>query len=749
VLAATVTFALLAAMPVVPAGAAEPEGSRRSTGKVGVEPSPERLKLRDQLDMADIERPEPGEVSALAADDDIPGVSIEGVSELPWPIVFEDLDAVTDPWDVYRVTAYPGDQINFYVDPDPLDTGSSTLDVGVMLWDVSGNDVAWPSTDEFLSDPPDGDPSYGPGVPVWLCYTVPAAAPSTTYYVGVHAFAGANEVDYQWGVTSRSDGNVPGVTIPPSGFSGHVDTDGDADDVYAIHLGEGEMLDVTLTVTDGDEVQLYLFGPGTADVWGGGGLPGSPYTADPTVDASYVVPSGGSGVYFLDIWAYGGRAAYTLDWEVTGVNVPGRPLPPSGTTLALIPGPNVGHVDLRPGETFTMAIDDSSDFTDVWLLGPVATDVSGARVANHTATATGKALTYAVPAGRGGRYYVVVDSGTDFSTDLTWSRKTNPARLAGAGRYDTAVLVSQRDFYDGADTVVIASGEGFADALSAAGLAGAYDAPVLLVPKTALPASVRAEIVRLGATRAILVGGTAVVTDTVKNAVDAIPGMAAPTRIAGPNRYETSALVADAVFTKCGWVDWYGMGALARGDNFADALALAPLSWAAKMPILLTATTYLPLPIDARLPGAGPTELPIFGVIFAGGTAAISTGVFSYVDAMVTNYPDPGDTIDCLRLAGVSRYETASKIAAYSASTGLLSYRSVGIATGANFPDALGGGAGIAKSGGVLLMTEPTRLTGFTASALSANKATPHEVQIFGGTGAVNASVFNAIKGMY
>jgi putative cell wall-binding protein len=324
------------------------------------------------------------------------------------------------------------------------------------------------------------------------------------------------------------------------------------------------------------------------------------------------------------------------------------------------------------------------------------------------------------------------------------------ARLAGRDRYQTAVRVSERDFADGADTVVIASGAGFADALSAAGLAGAYDAPVLLVPKVSLPAEVRAEIVRLGATRCLVVGGPAVVDGSVLAAIDAIPGMQTPKRIWGQDRYATSALVADAVFTKDGIIDFptvtyanesLALAAIARGDAYPDALALAPIAWAAKMPILLTNPGYLPVPIDDRLPG-GAAPLLIQYVVFAGGSKAISDAVYTYVDGIL-----PGNT--CQRIWGNDRYETAKKIADWSDGSPWLSYEAVGVATGVNFPDALGGGAGIAKGGGVLLMTEPRRLTPITAAQLAAKRAVTHEVQVFGGTAAVTDPVLAQIRALY
>jgi putative cell wall-binding protein len=55
-------------------------------------------------------------------------------------------------------------------------------------------------------------------------------------------------------------------------------------------------------------------------------------------------------------------------------------------------------------------------------------------------------------------------------------------RLGGASRYDTAVEISKATYPDGTNTVYIATGQNFPDALGAAPGAGRADAPLLLVP---------------------------------------------------------------------------------------------------------------------------------------------------------------------------------------------------------------------------------------------------------------------------
>ena len=71
-------------------------------------------------------------------------------------------------------------------------------------------------------------------------------------------------------------------------------------------------------------------------------------------------------------------------------------------------------------------------------------------------------------------------------------------------------------------TVYVASGTSFPDGLSAGPVAGMRGGPLLLVPSGALPSVVAAELKRLDPTTVVLVGGTGVVSDTVRNQIRAL-----------------------------------------------------------------------------------------------------------------------------------------------------------------------------------------------------------------------------------
>lgn len=83
-------------------------------------------------------------------------------------------------------------------------------------------------------------------------------------------------------------------------------------------------------------------------------------------------------------------------------------------------------------------------------------------------------------------------------------------RNRGATRYETAVANSRASFVK-AGTVVLARGDDFADALTAGPLAAALNAPILLVRGGRIDAATAAEMNRLGATRAIPIGGYGVI----------------------------------------------------------------------------------------------------------------------------------------------------------------------------------------------------------------------------------------------
>jgi putative cell wall-binding protein len=86
-------------------------------------------------------------------------------------------------------------------------------------------------------------------------------------------------------------------------------------------------------------------------------------------------------------------------------------------------------------------------------------------------------------------------------------------RWSGADRYATAAAISSKTYPDGATTAYLASAASYPDALAGAPVAAKAGAPLLLTSRDCVPASTLAELVRLGATKIVVLGGTSAVSD--------------------------------------------------------------------------------------------------------------------------------------------------------------------------------------------------------------------------------------------
>ena len=264
------------------------------------------------------------------------------------------------------------------------------------------------------------------------------------------------------------------------------------------------------------------------------------------------------------------------------------------------------------------------------------------------------------------------------TNDILWTnipnvevtRNINVSKLSGKDRFETAITVSKEMYPNGfandkqEKTVILTTGYQFADALSAGPLSGYYDkAPILLSHSSALDEVVKQEIVRLGATKVIMIGGDAALS---KNIEDTITGMGLEVeRIFGKNRYETNL----NILQKLGNVNGLFV---AYGENFPDALTVAPIAANENWGILLVQK-------DKVTPSQS-LNLNNKKIVIAGGTAAISENVKNQLG----NYY-PSSSI--IRLSGVDRYATNAKINLYFKDN--LKANKVNLTTGKDFPDAL------------------------------------------------------------
>lgn len=292
------------------------------------------------------------------------------------------------------------------------------------------------------------------------------------------------------------------------------------------------------------------------------------------------------------------------------------------------------------------------------------------------------------------------------------------SRLGGPNRFATAAAISFAGHPSTADTVFVANGLNYPDALSAGPVAGLAGAPLLLVTPTTLPPETKAEIERLAPTNIVVMGGTG----SVSNAIFAqLEGLAQYVdRLGGADRYATSRMVADTFWDCCQWT-----GYIANGSNFPDALAAGPAAANESAPVLLVngAATSVDSATAALL-----DDLGIGRLVIAGGTGSVS-------GALEQGLSDLSSSFEAYRKGGSDRYETASLLVNGSFRLADVVF----LASGANFPDALSGGALAGYFSAPVFLAQQNCVPGGVLDEITRLK--PARVVLLGGTGILGPGV--------
>lgn len=296
-------------------------------------------------------------------------------------------------------------------------------------------------------------------------------------------------------------------------------------------------------------------------------------------------------------------------------------------------------------------------------------------------------------------------------------------RAAGETRYATMASLLPKAPWKAGRTVVLASGSNYPDALAAASLAGAYDAPIVLTEPNSLSVDAADMIEQLSPKVIYVVGGEAAVS---KAAVDTAAYYAADGckvfRIAGDTRLETSLAIAKRVRQKSTASDTL---IVATGFNYADALSVSPFAFAYKAPIFLCGSNGLSADVISYISGAGFKR-----AILVGGTVAVPERVKQQLSSVGIS------SGSITRLAGATRYETSATIMSYAVNAGM-NVSNVYLATGKNFPDALAAGPVAGKLRAPLLLVDPG--IEYAHTVLANYRGNVNVATVVGGTSAVSA----------
>ncbi|MBE6124979.1 MAG: BspA family leucine-rich repeat surface protein [Erysipelotrichaceae bacterium] len=251
-------------------------------------------------------------------------------------------------------------------------------------------------------------------------------------------------------------------------------------------------------------------------------------------------------------------------------------------------------------------------------------------------------------------------------------------RVYGSNRFGTSFAISEAILKnagkDKHDTVILANGDNFADALAGSYLAAVKGAPIIIT-RAAKVSEVNAyikSVLNKGGTIYVL-GGTAAVPES------SLAGLSGYNikRLAGNNRYGTNLEILKAAGIQGDTI------LIATGINYADSLSAS----ATGLPMLLVKGQDSLNDDQIKFLKANPNKK----LIILGGESAVS----SNFEKELRKYGEVS------RIAGDNRFATSIKIAEYffpNATTAVLAY-------GSDFPDGLCGGPLAYQVGAPLILT--------------------------------------------
>jgi putative cell wall-binding protein len=302
------------------------------------------------------------------------------------------------------------------------------------------------------------------------------------------------------------------------------------------------------------------------------------------------------------------------------------------------------------------------------------------------------------------------------------TNRLSTSRLSGDTRYETAKVISEYYNKGSVQNVVLATGNEFADALSASVLAYEKQAPILLVDSTVNSSKDAFEYIlkHFDPTGTIyIVGGTGIInTEFVSKLKDL--GFKNVVRVAGLDRYETSYEIANALMNKAA-----STVVISSGEQYPDALSISSFAANKGWPILLSPQGNLPQNIKNYLKEKKPSK-----VFLTGGVGAISDNVIAEIKEVIPQ-------VSVERLTGQSRFDTNVNITETFANHPSTVY----LATGYGFADALSGSVVAAENGEPILFIDsavaslPKSVANYFEK-LYANKISPNIISL-GGSGVV------------
>ncbi|WP_194830581.1 cell wall-binding repeat-containing protein [Laceyella tengchongensis] len=300
-------------------------------------------------------------------------------------------------------------------------------------------------------------------------------------------------------------------------------------------------------------------------------------------------------------------------------------------------------------------------------------------------------------------------------------------RLSGKDRYEVSANVYKEiSSIINTGTVVLASGEAYADALSGGPLAYLEGGPVLLTARDSLPLSTKSILQKLKPQKAIILGGTDTVSTSVQNELNQL-GIVTIERMDGADRFEVSAQIAE----KMEYID-SGTAIVVNGLLYPDALSSSSVALDNGMPILQVTADTVPGAINNYLN----KHDEIKNIVIVGGPGSVSDQVLTELKKSNRNV---------VRIGGKDRYEVGiNLIKAFKLDVETLSF-----ASGLDFPDAISGAPLAAYLSSPILLNLPNKLTESVTTFMSEKRGGIVQLYLIGGESSISTEVQRILESYF
>lgn len=200
-------------------------------------------------------------------------------------------------------------------------------------------------------------------------------------------------------------------------------------------------------------------------------------------------------------------------------------------------------------------------------------------------------------------------------------------------------------------------------------------------------------------------------------------------RIESSNRYTLAVEISKKAYPEGDAPVVY----VTTGSGYADALSAGPAAALQGGVMLLTQSAAIPAEVSAEITRLSPDK-----IVVVGGTASVSASVYAQLATIQPNI---------VRIGGANRFEASRNIVAdaFTAEQPSTAY----IATGLNYPDALGASAAGGAFGYPVILVNGSSSTIDAPTMALLDDLGVTQVKIVGGTASVSGGIFTGIKAVY